>query len=180
MKKDRIFKLNIILSLLLFLFPFVSEASIPDAPTSFYLDELNMLDQATKENITKTNRELEAKTGAQILVATINNDSGLPASSLAPQIFNKWTIGDTKKKNGALILITQDDFTNKREVYISTGYGLEGRLNDGKIGRIIDNYMIEDLKAGNYSYAINEGFNAIVAEVADEYGVTLDLSLIHI
>ena len=34
--------------------------------------------------------------------------------------------------------------------------------------------MLEDLKDGNYPKAINEGFNAIVAEVADEYNVKLE------
>lgn len=71
-------------------------------------------------------------------------------------------------------MITEDDATGKREVYISTGYGIEGRLNDGKVGRIIDNFMLESLKAGDYSKALNEGFNAVVAEIADEYEVKLD------
>lgn len=176
MKKERFIRLNLIVCLLLiFLFPLKSMAqSLPDVPSDFYYDELGMLDSSTKENITKTNKELESKTGSQVVVATIKNPSGLAARDLAPQIFNKRKIGDIKLNNGALILITEDDINNKREVFISTGYGIEGRLNDGKVGRIIDNFMLEDLKSGNYSEAINEGFNAIVAEIADEYGVTLD------
>lgn len=149
-------------------------ASLPAIPSDFYYDELGMLDYSTKENITKTNKELVSKTGSQVMVATVKNTNGLPARDLGPQIFNKWKIGDQDKKNGVLILISEDDLSGKREVFITTGYGIEGRLNDGKVGRIIDNFMLEDLKDGNYSKAINEGFNAIVAEVADEYNVKLD------
>ena len=149
-------------------------ASLPAIPSDFYYDELGMLDYNTKENITKTNKELVSKTGSQVMVATVKNTNGLPARDLGPQIFNKWKIGDKDKKNGVLILISEDDLSGKREVFITTGYGIEGRLNDGKVGRIIDNFMLEDLKDGNYSKAINEGFNAIVAEVADEYNVKLD------
>ena len=47
-------------------------------------------------------------------------------------------------------------------------------MNDGKVGRIIDEFMLESLKAGDYSKALNEGFNAVVAEIADEYEVKLD------
>lgn len=174
MKKGKIFKFNLVFCLLIFLFPLISFADLPSAPSSFYLDELGMLDMETKENITKTNRELEQKTGSQIMIATIKNPDGLPASDLGPKIFNKWHIGDQNKKNGVLILITEDDLNDKKEIFISTGYGIEGRLNDGKVGRIIDNFMIDDLKGGNYSHAINEGFKALVAEVADEYGVELN------
>ena len=174
MKKGKFVGINLLISLLILLFPLKSMASLPSIPSDFYYDELGMLDFSTKENITKTNKELVSKTGSQVMVATIKNTNGLPASDLGPQIFNKWKIGDQDKKNGVLILISEDDLSGKREVFITTGYGIEGRLNDGKVGRIIDNFMLEDLKDGNYSKAINEGFNAIVAEVADEYNVNLD------
>lgn len=174
MKKGKFVGINLLISLLILLFPLKSMASLPAIPSDFYYDELGMLDYSTKENITKTNKELVSKTGSQVMVATIKNTNGLPASDLGPQIFNKWKIGDQDKKNGVLILISEDDLSGKREVFITTGYGIEGRLNDGKVGRIIDNFMLEDLKDGNYPKAINEGFNAIVAEVADEYNVKLE------
>lgn len=174
MKKGKFVGINLLISLLILLFPLKSMASLPAIPSDFYYDELGMLDYSTKENITKTNKELVSKTGSQVVVATVKNTNGLPARDLGPQIFNKWKIGDQDKKNGVLILISEDDLSGKREVFITTGYGIEGRLNDGKVGRIIDNFMLEDLKDGNYSKAINEGFNAIVAEIADEYNVKLD------
>lgn len=176
MKKDKLLISNLILAIIIILFPLCSFADIdlPESPPSFYLDDLHMLDNKTKENISQTNRELEQKTGSQVIVATIKNKSGLPASDLAAKIFNKWGIGDQKKKNGVLILLTEDDFSGDHEIFISSGYGIEGRLNDGKIGRIIDNFMIEDLRKGNYSTAINEGFNSIVGEIADEYEIKLD------
>lgn len=174
MKKGKFVGINLLISLLILLFPLKSMASLPAIPSDFYYDELGMLDYSTKENITKTNKELVSKTGSQVMVATVKNTNGLPARDLGPQIFNKWKIGDKDKKNGVLILISEDDLSGKREVFITTGYGIEGRLNDGKVGRIIDNFMLGDLKDGNYSKAINEGFNAIVAEVADEYNVKLD------
>ncbi len=175
MERKKLFKINLIFMIIFLFFPLFSFAdiSIPNSPSNFYLDELGMIDEDAKENITETNRELEQKTGSQVVVVTMKNPDGLPASDLATKIFNSWTIGDQDKKNGVLMLITQDDFTNKREVFISTGYGIEGRLNDGKVGRIIDNFMMSNLKSGSYSAAINEGFNAIVGEIADEYGVEL-------
>ncbi len=172
MKKERLFT-RLLFAMIFLLFPLNSFADVPNPPDDFYLDELNMLDKDTKENIARTNRELEEKTGSQVVVVTMKNPDDLPASDLGVQIFNSWKIGDKSKKNGVLMLITQDDFTNKKEIFITTGYGIEGRLNDGKVGRIIDNFMMSNLKSGSYSSAINEGFNAIVGEIADEYGVEL-------
>ena len=37
----------------------------------------------------------------------------------------------------------------------------------------VDEYMLDDLKDGNYSNALQEGFNAVVSEVAAEYDVEL-------
>ena len=135
MKRKKLFRINLIFMIIFLFFPLLSFAdiSIPNPPSNFYLDELGMIDEDTKENITETNRELEQKTGSQVVVVTMKNPDELPASDLAIKIFNSWTIGDQDKKNGVLMLITQDDFTNKREVFISTGYGIEGRLNDGKV-----------------------------------------------
>ncbi len=66
------------------------------------------------------------------------------------------------------------DQEGQNQINIITGYGIEGRLNDGKIGRIIDSFMLDDLRDGNYSKALNEGFNAVVGEIAAEYDIELE------
>lgn len=149
---------------------------LPKSPDTFYLDEMGVISQEVKDKIVKTNVELEQKTGSQVLVVTIKDLKGRDPVDYGVDLFNKWKIGDATKKNGVLILLSQDLSEPKgrnRHINIITGYGIEGRLNDGKVGRIIDEYMLDDLKDGNYSNALQEGFNAVVSEVAAEYDVEL-------
>ena len=57
---------------------------------------------------------------------------------------------------------------------IEVGYGLEGTLTDGKTGRIQDEYIIPYLKENNFNNGIRNGFNAVLKEVENEYGITIE------
>lgn len=174
MRKANFKRLWLIFIIFFCLFQSKTYASIPRPTDNYYLDELNLLDDATKENINKTNRQLEDKTGSQVVVMTLANPDGLEGNYYGTEIFNSWKIGDQKKDNGVLILLLMSDQEGQNQINIITGYGIEGRLNDGKIGRIIDSFMLDNLRDGNYSRALNEGFNAVVGEIAAEYDIELE------
>ena len=174
MRKAKFKRLWLIFLIFFCLFQSKTYASIPNPTDNYYLDEENLLDESTKENINKTNRQLEDKTGSQVIVMTLPNPEGLEGNYYGTEIFNAWKIGDQKKDNGVLILLLMSDQEGQNQINIITGYGIEGRLNDGKIGRIIDSFMLDDLRDGNYSKALNEGFNAVVGEIAAEYDIELE------
>lgn len=174
MRKAKFKRLWLIFLIFFCLFQSKTYASIPKPTDNYYLDEENLLDESTKENINKTNRQLEDKTGSQVVVMTLANPEGLEGNYYGTEIFNSWKIGDQKKDNGVLILLLMSDQEGQNQINIITGYGIEGRLNDGKIGRIIDSFMLDDLRDGNYSKALNEGFNAVVGEIAAEYDIELE------
>lgn len=174
MRKAKFKRLWLLFLVFFCLFQTKTYASIPSPTDNYYLDELNLLDESTKENINKTNRQLEDKTGSQVVVMTLDNPDMLEGNYYGTEIFNSWKIGDDKKDNGVLILLLMSDQEGQNQINIITGYGIEGRLNDGKIGRIIDSFMLDNLQAGNYSLALNEGFNAVVGEIAAEYDIELE------
>ena len=174
MRKAKSKRLWLIFIIFFCLFQSRTYASIPNPTDNYYLDEENLLDDSTKENINKTNRQLEDKTGSQVVVMTLANPEGLDGNYYGTEIFNAWKIGDQKKDNGVLILLLMSDEEGKNQINIITGYGIEGRLNDGKIGRIIDTFMLDKLIDGDYSAGINEGFNAVVGEIAAEYDIELE------
>lgn len=174
MRKAKFKRLWLIFLIFFCLFQNKTYASIPNPTDNYYLDEENLLDESTMENINKTNRQLEDKTGSQVIVMTLPNPEGLEGNYYGTEIFNAWKIGDQKKDNGVLILLLMSDQEGKNQINIITGYGIEGRLNDGKIGRIIDSFMLDDLRDGNYSKALNEGFNAVVGEICAEYDIELE------
>lgn len=174
MGKARFKKLWLLLIIFFCLFQSKTYASIPSPTDNYYLDKLNLLDEPTKKNINKTNKQLEDKTGSQVVVMTLPNPDDLEGNYYGTEIFNAWKIGDQEKDNGVLVLLLMSKQKGHNQINIITGYGIEGRLNDGKIGRIIDNFMLDRLRDGAYSQALNEGFNAVVGEIAAEYDVKLE------
>lgn len=53
---------------------------------------------------------------------------------------------------------------------IEAGYGLEGRITDGRAGEILDTYAVPRFKSGEYDRGLLDGFLAIKGDVQKEYG----------
>ncbi|WP_101773397.1 TPM domain-containing protein [Peptostreptococcus faecalis] len=149
----------------------------PEHTSNFYLDQLDVLKEDTKEHINSVNKELEEKTKAQIVVVTIKNLDGKSAEEYGLNLGRKWEVGDKDENNGIVIIVGYEPSTKKYSTAIQVGYGLEGAINDAKAGRIIDDYLVKnydknDIKTLNL--ALNETFNAVVSQVANEYGVSIE------
>lgn len=142
------------------------------SPTSdFYVnDYAKLLSADTKNYIITINKKLYAQTGAQIVVVTVPNLEGDSLEEYATALFRKFGIGDKTKNNGVLLLLALEE----RQFRVEVGYGLEGRLNDAKTGRIQDEYIIPYLKNNNWNEGIRNGFNAILQEISKEYGVSIE------
>jgi len=167
-------KKSAILLILIILSVFISNvfaADIPAKTSDFYVnDNAGILSAETKQIIMNNSVNLQKSTGAQIVVVTINSLDGSALEEYSLNILRTWGIGDKEKNNGVLLLISVNDSLSRIEV----GYGLEGRLPDGKTGRIQDEYMLPSFKVGNYDEGLKNGYLAILQEVANEY--SLDLS----
>ena len=166
-------KLIIISGLLVLLFNLIVNQSFAfvSQSTEFYVnDTANVLNTETKQYIIDINKKLYEKTGAQIVVVTVNNLEEKSIEEYATELFRSYGIGSNEKNNGVLLLLSVND----RKTRIEVGYGLEGRLTDGKTGRILDNYVIPYFKDDNWNEGIKNGFNAILDEVCEEYSITID------
>lgn len=155
---------------------YAEDISIPDPSFYFYVyDEANLLDREAEEYIIKTNEELYKRTGAQIVVVTLNSLNNEDIRLLSLKIFEKWQIGSKEYDNGLLMLIVP----NEREIRIEVGYGLEGPLPDSKVGNIIENSILPYFRENNYQEGIISGFNEIIQEVEEEYGIQLNRESIN-
>lgn len=140
----------------------------PDA--AFYVyDGAQVLSEETEQYILNSSRELESKTGAQIVVVTIPSLEGRSLEEYATELFRQWGIGDAKKNNGLLLLCAVED----RQFRVEVGYGLEGDLPDGKTGRIQDSYIIPLLREDKFDAGIRNGYSAFLQELADVYNVSI-------
>ncbi len=104
-------------------------------------------------------------TSTQIAIVIIPTTSGYPVSQYAFQLGEKWGIGQKGKNNGALILVAKDD----REVFIATGYGLEGAIPDALAKRIVEMQIVPAFKQGQFYRGLNAATDTMMKLAAGEY-----------
>jgi len=137
--------------------------------TFYVYDGASVLSEETEQYVLKHSRELDLKTGAQIVVVTIPSLEGRPLEEYATDLFRQWGIGDAEKNNGLLLLCAVED----RQFRVEVGYGLEGDLPDGKTGRMQDAYIIPLLSEDKFNEGIKNGYTAFLQEVSAVYDVTI-------
>lgn len=168
-KYIRILICGIIFFLLSPIGPAYAASAIPSPMDNYVNDFAGVLSSQTERKVRSLGQELENKTGAEVTVVIIDSLGGIPVEDYSNQLFREWGIGQKGKDNGVLLLIALND----RKSRIEVGYGLEGRLPDGKTGRIQDEYLIPFLKENDYDSGVVNTYYALANEVAEEYGVEL-------
>lgn len=158
----------VVLALLLVLLLALPAAAVLQPTGEFYVnDYAGVLSGATKQYIMEKAPSLAKETGAQIVVLTVKSLEGKDKESYAREIARNWDIGDKDKKNGVLILLSTGD----REVRVEVARGLEGALNDGKIGRLLDEYAVPYYKKNDFDTGTLELYKGVLSEVLNEYGL---------
>ena len=141
-----------------------------DHTSEYYInDYAQVLTPETKEYILNNSNALCEKTKAQIVVVTINSLEGRDISEYSLELFRSWGIGDKKLNNGLLILLSIED----REIKIDVGDGLEGRINDSKAGRFLDEYSGPYFKSNDWDTGIKTLYSALLEEVYSEYDLEM-------
>lgn len=168
-------KTRICLTFLALLFGFsllcypVSAAVVAPTDAFYVYDGAQVLSEETEQYILKHSRELDVKTGAQIVVVTVPSLEGAALEEYATDLFRQWGIGAAEKNNGLLLLCAVED----RQFRVEVGYGLEGDLPDGKTGRMQDAYIIPLLSEDKFDEGIKNGYTAFLQEVSAVYDVTI-------
>ncbi|MGH7966327.1 MAG: TPM domain-containing protein [Candidatus Binatia bacterium] len=144
------------------------DVQIP-APQGLVSDFAGVIDQATRQQLTRLLQELKDKTGAEIAVVTVETTQSLTPFDYALKIAEAWKPGEKGKDNGVVFLVATKD----RKMFIVTGYGVEGALPDGKVGAIQDQYIVPHFKQGDYARGILVGTQVMAHLIAQEYQVSL-------
>ena len=101
-------------------------------------------------------------TSTQILVLLVDDLQGYDVHEYATKIGHSWGVGQKDKGNGAVILVKPKKGSEKGQVDINTGYGIEEYVSDATAKRIIENEMIPAFKEGDYYTGINNATNVIM------------------
>lgn len=133
----------------------------------FVTDYAGVLSQDQKGRLSALSEDLKAKTGVEVATLVVPDIEDESIESVEQDVFDHWKIGQKGKDNGVLLIYA----VKQKKMRIGVGYGLEGVLPDGKAGRIRDEFILPFAHAGRLAEAIENGHNAVISLMADEYKV---------
>ncbi len=145
-------------------------AQINVVPLKNYVnDYAGILPQNVQSQLNSLLKQLENQTEAQIAVVIIDSTEGVAHSDYAVEFGQKWGVGKKGKDNGVVFLVAVKD----RKTFIATGYGVEGILPDGKVGRIRDQAILPHFRKGEMGNGIINGTLYLAQEIAKSEGISL-------
>jgi uncharacterized protein len=173
MKPKTVFSLLFLLFFLLQSGASAENIKMPTPIGDIYVQDFaKVLTDAEIAEIRSLGRTIEDQTTAQISVLTVDTIGEHTMEEFANEAFRQYGIGNETQNNGVLLVMAVTD----RLIRIEVGYGLEGRIPDGKAGRILDQNAIPYLQNDQPNKAILETYKVLANEVLAEYGQAGGLS----
>ncbi len=163
-------KYKLLLFLSVLFLPLLGQ-DIPDpmSPPRLVNDFAGIFSSEQQQELETTLRAYHDTTSTQIYVVTVSDLQGYAASDFATTLGQKWGVGQKGKDNGLVILIKPRIGNSRGDVFIATGYGVEHVLNDARVGRIIDNYMIPYFAQGDYYGGTRDAVAVIIKYLSGQF-----------
>lgn len=142
-------------------------------PTSYVNDFAHVLTPQGAAKIEALCLQVHQKADAELVVVTIKTlddaaPGGMSIEEFTVALEEKWKLGKKGEDRSALMVLV----LNPHKLRIETGYGLEGILNDAKVGAILDQ-AVPLAKSGDYDGAMYAGVEGMATVIAADKGVTL-------
>lgn len=150
-------------------------AGLPE-PTGYVSDLAGVLTPDTRQSLEDLCTQVDRRAHAQIAVVTLHKIDSDPSGAtpsieeFATALEDKWKVGTKGTDRGVLMIFVMSPTHGRIEV----GYGLEGILNDAKVGDI-GREMAPLAHRGDYNAAIPLGVREIAQDIAADAGVNLGL-----
>jgi uncharacterized protein len=129
------------------------------ALTGRVVDGAGLLPADTRAALDVKLKDLEDKSGIQLVIATLASLQGIEIEPFANGLFRAWKLGGARVNNGVLLLVAP----NEKRVRIEVGYGLEGTLTDVLSRIIIVNAIAPRFKTHDFAGGITRGVDDIIA-----------------
>jgi len=140
--------------------------TMPPKPDRYFNDYAGVVDQAASSEMNGQLAQFERETSTQIVVAiyrTMQSESSV--ADYTQRIAQTWGVGQKGRNNGAVLFV----FVENRQMFIQTGYGLEGALPDATCFDITHNVIAPYFKKGDYTGGLQAGVTAMMQAVRGEY-----------
>ncbi|HWG19536.1 MAG TPA: TPM domain-containing protein [Terracidiphilus sp.] len=139
-------------------------------PTDYVSDFAHVLSPAAIARIDSICSQLDhSAANAQIAVVTVKTLDGVDRADYANHLEETWHMGKKGTDRGVLILLAINDHQRQ----IDVGYGLEGILNDAKLGDI-GREMVPYLRQNDFDDAVLLAVGQVGQVVAEDARVSLD------
>jgi len=139
---------------------------IPPKPPGYFNDYAGVVSKAAALRFNEQLAQFERETSDQVVVAifpTFSSNSSI--QDFAQRTFQAWKVWQAGKNNGVVLFV----FVREHQMWIQTGYGLEGALPDATCFDIINNVIRPKFRAGDYTGGLEAGINAVIAATRGEY-----------
>ena len=158
-------KLLLTLNIILLSIAGFAQRAIPAQGGFMIHDEANVLSANDKQMLEYMVKAESDSTSNQIAVLIIPSLDGDDIDSYSNRVFNEWKLGQAKKDNGVLFLVSIGD----RLMRIEPGAGLEGVLTDAQSSRINKNQLAPYFRQGDYGGGVKAAVVAIAQTIKGEY-----------
>jgi uncharacterized protein len=139
-------------------------------PAQYVVDNAGLIDAETEGRVNSLLRELEQKSGAQVIVLTVPSLEGHPVEEVSLHLAHDvWKLGEKGKDNGVLVLIA----AGEKKYRIEVGYGFEATIPDSVAGTIGRECFVPNFRKGEFGRGIHEAVNEIARRIAQDAGVEL-------
>ena len=138
-------------------------------PTDYVSDFAHVLSPEAVARLDRICEQIDhSVANAQVAVVTIHTLDGADPAEFANALEDKWKMGKKGSDRGVLVFLAVNDHKRRIEV----GYGLEGILNDAKLGDI-GREMVPNLRANDFDGAITGAVGNVAQVIAADAKVTL-------
>jgi uncharacterized protein len=140
--------------------------TMPSKPDRYFNDYAGVVDPATALQLNEQLAQFERETSIQIVVAIYTSmQSESSIADYTQRIAQTWGVGGKEHNNGAVLFV----FVQNRQMFIQSGYGLEGPLPDATAFDITHNLIAPFFKKNDYAGGLQAGIAAMMQAVRGEY-----------
>jgi uncharacterized protein len=126
--------------------------------TGRVVDQANLLSPEQEVDLTSKLAALEAQSGRQFVIATVNSLEGRNIEDYGYRLGRQWAIGDEKRDDGVILLVAP----NEKKVRIETGYGARVFLTDAVSSVIVRDAILPRFRSGDFAGGIQAGADQII------------------
>lgn len=139
------------------------------SPPKLVNDYIGLLTPDQRTALEKKLVAYDDSTSTQIAIVTVGDIGGNDLGEFAIELGRKWGVGGKENNNGVVLAVLIDEKRNKRNVFIATGYGLEGSIPDYTAKSIIENDILPNFRTKDIYRGLDQGVESIMKAAAGKY-----------